>query len=77
MDTGLDKQVGGDHYRRMKTQPINFILDNELGWCEGNAIKYITRWHLKGGVQDIHKAIHYLEILLERQKDQPQLVVTS
>lgn len=61
----LDFQVGGDHYKKMGIQPIEYILANNLGFCEGNAIKYITRYGQKGGKEDIHKAIHYLEILLQ------------
>jgi hypothetical protein len=64
----LDKQVGADHYKTMKIQPIEYILANELGWCEGNAVKYLTRYKQKGQAQDIEKAIHYLQILLERLK---------
>ena len=60
------RQVGGDHYKNLNVQPIDFIEGNNLGWCEGNAIKYITRHHLKGGEQDIDKAIHYLQLLKER-----------
>lgn len=62
-----EKQVGGNHYKGMTTQPIDFIMDNDLSYCEANAIKYICRHHLKGGVQDIDKAIHYLELLKEHQ----------
>ena len=59
------KQVNGDHYRSMAIQPSAYIMKNGLSWCEGNAIKYITRHKLKGGRVDIEKAIHYLELLLE------------
>lgn len=62
----LDIQVGGDHYKRMGIQPIEYILANDLGFCEGNAVKYITRFKQKGGKQDIQKAIHYLQILLDK-----------
>lgn len=62
-----DTQVGGDHYKLNVIQPIDYIMDNELGWCEGNAVKYITRHRNKNGAQDIHKAIHYLNLLLERE----------
>ena len=65
-DHSLKKQVGGDHYKMYAIQPTEFIIANNLGWCEGNAIKYIARWKDKNGVEDIKKAIHYLEILLER-----------
>jgi len=60
-----DVQVGGDHYATCAIQPSEFIYRNELSWCEGNAIKYICRHHLKGGAADIDKAIHYLELLKE------------
>lgn len=59
-----DKQVGGDHYKSMKIQPGEFIRHNDIGWYEGNAIKYICRHRLKGGKQDLEKAIHYLELTL-------------
>lgn len=60
-----EKQVGGSHYKDMAIQPNQFITANKLNWCEGNAIKYICRHHIKGGVVDIDKAIHYLELLKE------------
>ncbi len=60
-----DLQIGGNHYKNMAIQPSEFITRNGLGWCEGNAIKYICRHHTKGGASDIDKAIHYLELLKE------------
>lgn len=63
--SSLDTQIGGDHYKVLKIQPIEYIMANELGWCEGNAVKYITRYKQKNGKADIEKAIHYLQILLE------------
>ena len=62
----LEKQVGGKHYRSMKIQPAHFINENKLLFAEGNAIKYICRHSTKGGIQDIDKAIHYLEMVKER-----------
>ena len=59
------KQVGGGHYQLFMIQPSEFIHQNRLGWCEGNAIKYVCRHKNKNGRQDIEKAIHYLELLLE------------
>jgi len=59
------KQIGGSHYKHMPIQPTEFIVQNGIGWCGGNAIKYICRYHLKGGTIDIDKAIHYLELLRE------------
>lgn len=63
--SSLDEQVGGNHYKDMKIQPIEYIMANNLGWCEANAVKYVTRYKQKGQVQDIDKAIHYLTILKE------------
>lgn len=60
----LDTQVGGSHYKDMKIQPLDYISANNLGFLEGNAIKYITRYKSKGGIQDIEKAIHYLQLLI-------------
>ena len=62
----LDNQVSGKHYRNMKIQPAEFINENKLLFAEGNAIKYICRHQSKGKRQDIEKAIHYLEMILER-----------
>ena len=64
----LNKQVGGDHYKTLKIQPIEYIMANNLGWCEGNIVKYITRWEQKGGEDDIKKVIHYAELLLDSLK---------
>ena len=60
----LSEQVGGGHYKGMKIQPVEFILANELGFCEGNAIKYICRYKQKGGVEDLKKVIHYAQLLI-------------
>jgi hypothetical protein len=60
------KQVGGAHYKKYKIQPSRFINDNKILFAEGNAIKYICRHQDKGGEQDLLKAIHYLEMIIER-----------
>ena len=59
-----DKQVGGSHYQ-LAIQPIDFIRKNNIPFIEGNVIKYVTRHREKNGKQDIEKAIHYLEMILE------------
>lgn len=64
----LNKQVGGSHYKSLKIQPVEYILANDLGWCEGNIVKYITRWRQKNGLDDIRKVIHYAEILLAEEE---------
>ena len=63
--TAKDTQVGGNHYKSMKIQPIEFTLANGLGFCEGNVIKYVSRWKSKNGVEDLRKAKHYIEMLIE------------
>jgi hypothetical protein len=63
--SALDEQVGGDHYRKMKIQPIEFILANEIPYTEGNIIKYICRWKDKGGIKDLEKIKHYCDLLIE------------
>ena len=60
------KQIGGSHYKKYKIQPSKFINENKLLFAEGNAIKYICRHQDKGKDEDIKKAIHYLEMILER-----------
>ena len=66
-ESSLEKQVGGNHYSRYKIQPVDFIIANKLDWCESNVIKYITRWRNKNGVEDLRKAAHYIEMLIERE----------
>lgn len=61
----LTKQVGGQHYKDMKIQPVEFITANELSFLEGNVVKYISRHHAKNGADDVKKAIHYCELILK------------
>jgi len=62
------KQVAGNHYKNFKIQPIEFILKNNISFCEGNVIKYICRYKTKGGLQDLEKAKHYIELLINNHK---------
>lgn len=62
-DSPLDTQVGGSHYKDFAIQPVDFITQNNLGFCEGNAIKYLCRHGSKNGAEDLDKAIHYIQIL--------------
>ncbi len=64
-DTALDTQEGGDHYKKTVIQPIEYITANNLGFIEGNIVKYITRHEDKNGIEDINKIIHYCELLKE------------
>ena len=66
MYDSLEKQVAAKHYKNFRIQPAQFINENKLLFAEGNAIKYICRHSFKGKEEDIKKAIHYLEMILER-----------
>jgi len=58
------EQIGGNHYNNKSIQPIDYIMENKLGFCEGNVVKYVTRHKEKNGAEDIRKAIHYLRFIL-------------
>lgn len=62
-----DRQEGGAHYAFQAIQPIDYIYGNNMGYMEGNVIKYVTRYKYKNGAEDLRKAIHYLEMLLEKE----------
>ena len=64
-DNPLAVQVAGDHYKGMAIQPVEFIHANGIGYFEGNVIKYVSRWRAKGGVKDLEKAKHYIDLLIE------------
>ena len=66
MSNPYDTQVGGNHYKDMKIQPSEFINENKLQFAEGNAIKYICRHGSKGQKQDLEKAKHYIDMIIER-----------
>ena len=71
--SAYDKQVGGSHYRKMKIQPSKFVIENELLFPEGNVIKYICRHRYKNGKEDLEKAIHFIEMIIERDyKDEKE-----
>ena len=64
--SAYDKQVGGYHYKKMKIQPSKFVIENELLFPEGNVIKYICRHRYKNGKEDLGKAVHFIEMIIER-----------
>lgn len=67
--SALTKQSGGSHYKDLQIQPVEYIHANELGYFEGNVLKYITRWKSKGGIADLEKAKHYIELLIELETE--------
>lgn len=66
--TALQRQEGGAHYKNLAIQPVAYIHANGIGFFEGNVIKYVTRWKAKGGVEDLRKARHYLDLLIELEQ---------
>lgn len=66
--TVLCTQVGGSHYTDMVIQPAAYNLANKLGWAEGDAVSYISRWRKKGGLQDLRKAVQTLQLLIEYEE---------
>lgn len=63
----LNKQVGGVHYKK-GIQPWEYIQSNQLDFFEGNVVKYVTRSRRKNGLEDLLKAKHYIEYLIERER---------
>jgi len=66
--SALDIQHGGNHYKDLAIQPVEYILKNKIGFAEGCAIKYLTRWKSKGGIQDLEKARHFIDMLIEHER---------
>ena len=67
-DSALTHQEGGRHYADMAIQPVQFIHANNIGFFEGNVIKYVSRHRVKNGVQDLLKARHYIDLLIELER---------
>jgi len=61
------------HYTQHKIEPIDFIIKNKLNFCQGNVVKYICRYKLKGGVEDLKKARQYIDFLIDKDTDTDQL----
>lgn len=67
--SALDKQEGGNHYNKLRVQPVEYIHANQIPFIEGSIIKYATRWRDKGGIEDLKKIIHFAELLIELEQD--------
>jgi hypothetical protein len=63
--SALDTQVGDNHYKQLAIEPVEYNHANNLGFCEGNVVKYVTRWRDKNGMADLEKAKHYIELLIQ------------
>lgn len=69
VQSALSIQIGGDHYKTMPIQVVEFCMANKVPYMEGNVIKYVSRWRIKGnGIEDLKKAKHYLELLIEKEE---------
>lgn len=66
--SALDTQEGGDHYKNMKIQPLEYIYANGITGIEAYVIKYVSRWRNKGGIEDLKKARHCLDVLIELEE---------
>lgn len=64
-----ETQIGGSHYSNMAIQPTEFIHKNNLSFIQGNIIKYVCRYKSKGGIQDLNKAKHYIDLLIEFEEE--------
>ena len=65
-----DRQVGGSHYKHFTIQPYEFIAKNDLTFFQGNVVKYVCRYRLKNGVEDLDKIIHYCELEKKKLQDE-------
>ena len=66
--SALATQVGGNHYKSCTIQPVEYCEANRLGACESAIVKYITRWQDKGGLDDLNKIKHYVDLLIETEQ---------
>lgn len=67
-----DHQEGGSHYKKMAIQPIDFIYYNQIPFIEANVIKYVLRHRNKNGIEDLKKARHYIDLLIEKEYESSQ-----
>lgn len=76
--SAMDVQIGGDHYKKLKIQPMEYSMANNLDACQHTAIKYITRFRDKGGVADLEKAKHVIDMLIEfEQKNKAEAALEA
>jgi hypothetical protein len=67
-ESANEGQIGGNHYKKLQIQPWDYILANNIGYCEASAIKYLSRWKDKGGIADLYKAKHFIDKLIEHEE---------
>lgn len=69
-----DHQVGGDHYKKMKIQPIDYIMANQMPFCEASIVKYVSRWRDKNGIEDLRKAKQLIDFIIEDEIEKTKLI---
>jgi len=69
-----DHQVGGDHYKKMKIQPIDYIMANQMPFCEASIVKYVSRWRDKNGIEDLRKAKRLIDFIIEDEIEKTKLI---
>lgn len=72
MSKALDVQEGGDHYKKLAIQPVEYIMKNNLNFCQGSIIKYVTRYKDKNGIEDLQKAKHFIDLLIQLEGMEPE-----
>lgn len=73
----LERQIGGDHYCHFAIQPSVYCQRNNLNWCEGNVVKYISRHRHKGGREDLEKAKHYIDLLIALDYPEEEVITNE
>ena len=66
--SAMDAQVGGDHYSKLPIQPMRYSMENGLDACQHAVVKYVTRFRDKGGIEDLEKAKHVIDMLIEFER---------
>lgn len=67
--SSLTEQVGGSHYKDYRIQPVQFFHENNVPFIEASVCKYVLRWRNKNGIEDLKKARHYLDMLIEMEEN--------
>lgn len=67
-DNANSRQVGGNHYTKLAIQPMQYSMANKLDACQHTIVKYVTRFRDKGGIQDLEKAKHVIDLLIEFER---------
>ena len=70
--TAKNKQIGGNHYQGYRIQPIDFVMKNNLDYLQGCIVKYVTRFREKNGAEDLEKAKHCIDMLIEHERERTQ-----